>query len=194
MPSLEGVPTEIVEHEPSVFMEDTVWPYVGQLEQYVKAAGDHYAKEMGEDFLKKQREILTEHIADSHVVITTALIPGRKAPILVTDEMVKGMRAGSVIVDMAVEMGGNVEGSAAGENVVKHGVTIIGEANLPGMVAYDASKMFAKNITGFLELIIGDDGALEPDWEDEVVSATSVCKGGEISHEASAEELCSKES
>lgn len=151
-----------------------------------------YAKETSEEYQRKQREILTEHIADSHVVITTALIPGRKAPLLVTDDMIKGMRTGSVIVDMAVEMGGNVEGSESGKTVVKHGVTIIGENNLPGLVAYDASRMFAKNVMGFLEAIIQDEGKLAPDWEDEVVIATSVTKGGEITHKASAEALSAK--
>ncbi len=148
-----------------------------------------YAKETSEEYQRKQRQILTEHIADADVVITTALIPGRKAPILVTEDMVRGMKQGSVVVDMAVEMGGNVEGSEVGKTIEKHGVTIIGELNLPGMVAYDASMMFAKNIMGFLEAVIQDEGKLAPDWEDEVVTATAVCKDGAVSHVASAEAL-----
>lgn len=151
-----------------------------------------YAKETSEEYQRKQREILTRHISESDVVITTALIPGRKAPILMTADMVKSMRPGSVIVDMAVEMGGNVEGSKAGETVVVDDVTIMGELNLPGRVAADASRMFAKNILGFLEGVIQDEGKLEPDWEDETVSATAVCKNGEVSHAATAEALGAK--
>ena len=147
-----------------------------------------YAKETSEEYQRNQREILTKHIADSDVVITTALIPGRKAPILVTEEMVKGMQQGSVIVDMAVEMGGNVVGSEVGKTVVKHGVTIIGESNLPGMVAADASRMFAKNVMSFLESNIKE-GKLEFDWEDETVTGTSVCRDGAVSHAPSAEAL-----
>ena len=151
-----------------------------------------YAKETSDEYQRKQREILTEHIANSDVVITTALIPGRKAPTLVTEEMLQGMAQGSVVVDMAVEMGGNVIGSEAGKTIEKNGVTIIGELNLPGMVPYDSSMMFAKNIMGFLEAVIQDEGVLAPDWEDEVVSATAVCKDGEVCHPASVEALSSK--
>ena len=150
-----------------------------------------YAKETSEEYQRNQREILTKHIAESEVVITTALIPGRKAPVLVTEDMVKGMKSGSVIVDMAVEMGGNVVGSEVGKTVVKHGVTIIGESNLPGMVAADASRMFARNILSFLETNIKE-GKLEFDWEDETVTGTSVCKDGEISHAQSADALTAK--
>ena len=151
-----------------------------------------YAKETSEEYQRKQREILTEHIANSDVVITTALIPGRKAPTLVTEEMLQGMAQGSVVVDMAVEMGGNVIGSEAGKTIEKNGVTIIGELNLPGMVPYDSSMMFAKNVMGFLEAIIQDEGVLAPDWEDEVVTATAVCRDGEVCHPASVEALSSK--
>jgi NAD(P) transhydrogenase subunit alpha len=151
-----------------------------------------YAKETSDEYQRKQREILTEHIANSDVVITTALIPGRKAPTLVTEEMLQGMSQGSVVVDMAVEMGGNVIGSEAGKTIEKNGVTIIGELNLPGMVPYDSSMMFAKNVMGFLEAVIQEEGVLAPDWEDEVVSATAVCKDGEVCHPASVEALSSK--
>ena len=147
-----------------------------------------YAKETSAEYQRKQREILTQHISDSDVVITTALIPGRKAPVLMTSDMVKAMRPGSVIIDMAVEMGGNVEGSRPDETVVVDGVTIIGDTNLPGRVAYDASRMFARNIMGFLELVLKDD-VIEPDWEDEVVSAICVSRGGEAVHDATAEAL-----
>ena len=147
-----------------------------------------YAKETSDEYKRKQQEILTQHIADSDVVITTALIPGRKAPVLVSEDMVKGMNAGSVIVDMAVEMGGNVVGSEAGKTVVKHGVTIIGESNLPGRVAADSSRMFARNVMSFLETNVKD-GNLEFDWTDECVVGTSVCADGGVSHKATAEAL-----
>jgi NAD(P) transhydrogenase subunit alpha len=106
--------------------------------------------------------------------------------------MLQGMSQGSVVVDMAVEMGGNVIGSEAGKTIEKNGVTIIGELNLPGMVPYDSSMMFAKNVMGFLEAVIQEEGVLAPDWEDEVVSATAVCKDGEVCHPASVEALSSK--
>ena len=105
-----------------------------------------YAKETSAEYARKQREILTEHLSAADVVITTALIPGRKAPILVSDDMIKAMSPGSVIVDLAVEMGGNVEGAKSGETVEKHGVKIIGEPNLAAMVGADASRMFARNV------------------------------------------------
>ena len=146
-----------------------------------------YAKETSEEYARKQKEILTKHISAADVVITTALIPGRKAPILVPDDMVKTMHAGAVIVDMAVAMGGNVEGSEPGKTVVRHGVTIIGETNLPAHAANDASRMFARNINAFLEYITTKEGAIEPQWDDEVVTATCVTHDGQIKHAATAE-------
>ena len=109
-----------------------------------------YAKETSQDFLNKQREILTSHIGQSDVLITTALIPGKKAPVLVTADMRKAMKPGSVIVDMAASMGGNVEGTVSGERAQVDGVTIIGDANLPAQVAGDASRMFSRNVLAFL--------------------------------------------
>ncbi|MHC5063779.1 MAG: Re/Si-specific NAD(P)(+) transhydrogenase subunit alpha [Planctomycetota bacterium] len=147
-----------------------------------------YAKETGEEYARKQREILTKHVANADVVITTALIPGRKAPVIVTDDMVKGMRPGSVIVDLAVAAGGNVEGSAPGETVVNHNVSIIGEPNLPALVGNDASRMWARNVLGFAELMLKE-GKIEPDWEDEIVAATVVTHDGQIKHEGAAEAL-----
>ena len=150
-----------------------------------------YAKETSEEYARKQREILTKHLAAADAVITTALIPGRKAPVLISGEMLAAMPAGSVAVDLAVEMGGNIEGSVAGETVTKHGVTIIGEPNLPALVAKDASQMFARNIADFVEPLVKE-GKIEPDWEDEIVSATVVTHGGEIRHAASVEALSGK--
>lgn len=139
-----------------------------------------YAKETTQDYLNKQREILTEHISSSDVVITTALIPGRKAPVIVTKEMVASMRPGSVIVDLAVAAGGNVEGSVAGEIADVGGVKIIGEPNLPALVATDASRMWARNVLDFVKPMFKEEGNLEIDWEDEIITASVVTRDGEI--------------
>jgi len=147
-----------------------------------------YAKETSQEYQQRQRAILTEHLKTTNVVISTALIPGKKAPVLMTKEMVAAMHPGSVIVDMAVEMGGNVEGSELGKTVKAGGVTILGEANLPGMVAADASRMYARNIEAFLGELIKE-GKLEPNWEDEVVIATLVTRNGEIVHQGAEEAL-----
>ena len=150
---------------------------------------DGYAYALTPEQLELQRLGMKDVISQADIVITTAQLFGRPAPRIITADMVAAMKPGGVIVDMAVEMGGNVVGSEAGKTIVKDGVTIIGELNLPGMVAYDSSAMFAKNIIGFLEAIIQDEGKLAPNWEDEVVTATSVCRDGKVSHEASAEAL-----
>lgn len=138
-----------------------------------------YVKEAGEDVLKAQREILKKHLAVADVVITTALVPGKKAPVLITEEMVKVMKTGCVIVDMAVEQGGNCELSEAGKVVVKHGVKICGYMNLPSMLAPNASESYAKNIYAFLTHLATKDGMK---WEmaDEITSGTLICKDGQI--------------
>lgn len=136
-----------------------------------------YVKEAGEDTLKKQREILTKHLAAADVVITTALIPGKKAPVLVTEEMVKVMKLGSVIVDMAVEQGGNCEISEAGKVVVKHGVKIVGETNLPSLLSQNASESYSKNILAFLTHLATKDG-LKYEMEEEITKGTLICKDG----------------
>ncbi|MHC4512958.1 MAG: Re/Si-specific NAD(P)(+) transhydrogenase subunit alpha [Planctomycetota bacterium] len=156
-------------------------------------AGSVYAKETSQEYQEKQRTILTEHMKHSDVVITTALIPGKKAPVLITKDMVAAMHTGSVIVDLAVEMGGNVEGSEKGKTVDVGGVTIIGESNLPGLVAADASHMYARNIGAFLGELVKD-GNLEPNWEDEVVIGTLVTRKGEICHEGAESALQSTQS
>ena len=138
-----------------------------------------YAKAMDEEFYRKQREMMTSVIADSDVVITTAAVPGKKAPILVTEDMIKGMKPGSVIVDLAAERGGNCDITEPGKIVQKHGVTIIGTTNLPSEVAYNASQTYSKNITNFLALL-NKEGKVELDMEDEIIRETIVTRDGEI--------------
>ena len=144
-----------------------------------------YAKETGAEFLKKQREILSAHIAQADVLITTALVPGKKAPLLVTADMRKGMKPGSVIVDMAAGQGGNVEGSVAGRRVVVDGVTILGDANLPAQVAADASRMFARNVVAFLGEFVKD-GAAKLAMDNEILSAVTIVHDGVVRHEPTA--------
>ena len=140
-----------------------------------------YAKAMDEEFYRKQRELMTRVVAENDVVITTAAIPGKKAPTLVTAEMVRGMAPGSVIVDLAAERGGNCELTRPGETVVENGVTILGPANLPAEVPYHASQMFAKNISTFLLHLIKD-GKFHIDLEDEITRETLVTQDGEVVH------------
>jgi len=148
-----------------------------------------YAKEAGEEFLKKQREILTKHISASDVLITTALVPGKKAPVLVTEEMRKAMAPGSVIIDMAAGQGGNVVGSKSGETVVVDGVTIVGETNLPAQVANDASRMYARNVIAFLGEFIDKEGTMTFDIEGEILGAVSIVHDGAVRHEPTAKAL-----
>jgi NAD(P) transhydrogenase subunit alpha len=152
-----------------------------ELELETETAEDSggYAKELGEDFYRKQREMMTKVIAASDVVITTAAIPGKKAPILVTAEMARGMHPGSVIVDLAAERGGNCELTRAGETVVDGGVKIIGPLNIPTTVPFHASQMYAKNISTFL-LHLVDEGNLKIDTEDEITEGTLITRGGKI--------------
>ncbi|MGC6487214.1 MAG: NAD(P) transhydrogenase subunit alpha [Planctomycetota bacterium] len=148
-----------------------------------------YAKEAGEEFLKQQREILTKHISASDVLITTALVPGKKAPVLVTEAMRRAMAPGSVIVDMAAGQGGNVEGSVAGETAVVDGVTIVGEVNLPAQVANDASRMYARNVLAFFGEFIDKEGVMTFDVEGEVLGAVAIVHDGVVRHEPTAKAL-----
>jgi len=142
-----------------------------------------YAKEASEDFQRRQREHIAEALKKIDIVVTTALIPGRKAPVLITRDMVANMRAGSVIVDLAVEQGGNVEGSEYGKDVVTaNGVTILGPANLPSDIAVDASQLYARNLLAFLGLIVGKDKNLTIDINDEIVKATLLTRDGAVVH------------
>ena len=140
-----------------------------------------YAKEMTEDYKKKEQEVIKNHIKDQDIVITTALIPGRPAPKLVTKEMVNSMRTGSVIVDLAVETGGNCELAKRNEVVDANGVKIVGYDNLPGELPKDASTLFAKNLLNFLSPHVNKESkSLELDWEDETVKNTLVTKDGSV--------------
>lgn len=141
-----------------------------------------YAKEASPEFLKKQKELIFKHVTEADIVITTALVPGKKAPVLVTEEMVKHMRPGSVVLDMAVEFGGNCEVSEKGKTVKKHGVTIIGEPNLPSLVPTHSSEMYSKNILALIQHI-GKEGKVELKLEDEIVKGSLITHNGEVVHE-----------
>lgn len=138
-----------------------------------------YAKEASEEFLKKQKELIFNHVTEADIVITTALVPGKKAPVLVTEEMVKNMRPGSVVLDMAVEFGGNCEVSEAGKTVKKYDVTIIGEPNLPSLVPTHASEMYSKNLLALIQHI-GKNGQIELKAEDEIVKGCLITRNGEV--------------
>ena len=141
-----------------------------------------YAKAQGEDFLKRQRELMTAVVAEQDIIITTAAIPGAKSPILVTEDMVKAMKPGSVIVDLAAERGGNCDLTEQGKTVVAHGVTILGPENVPSELAHHASQMYGKNMQTLLELILDEEGNLNLDFNDEIVAGTVVAHKGEIPH------------
>src|SRR6202142_2573465 len=138
-----------------------------------------YAKAQDEEFYRRQRELLGKVVAESDIVITAAVVPGKKSPVLVTAEMVKGMAPGSVIVDLAAERGGNCELTRTGETVKVHGVTIIGAINLATSVPYHASQMYARNLTTFL-LYMVKDGKLQQNLQDEIIRETLVTSGGEV--------------
>lgn len=148
--------------------------------ELAKGAGG-YAREMGEDYKKRQAALIAEKIKLADIVITTALIPNRPAPVLVTEEMVKTMRPGSVIVDMAAEQGGNCPLTEKDQVVLKHGVTLVGHTNYPAMVAADSSALYARNILDFLKLILDNEGQLVINKEDEIIKACLVCEGGMLS-------------
>lgn len=142
-----------------------------------------YAKEMSEDYKRRQAELIEKTIADQDIVICTALIPGRPAPVLVTEEMVKSMRPGSVIVDLAVERGGNCPLSVLGETVDAHGVTIIGHANYPARLATDASNLYSKNLYNFISQYVDQEsGEFALDWDDELVTGTALTREGALVH------------
>jgi NAD(P) transhydrogenase subunit alpha len=144
-----------------------------------------YAKEMSDDYKRKQADLIAETLPKMDVVITTAAIPGRPAPKLISAAMVKSMKPGSVIVDLAVETGGNCELAEAGKVVTKHGVKIVGHLNVPGRLATDASMLYANNIFNFVSLLYDKESqALAIDWEDEIVTGTLVTRDGAIVHPA----------
>ena len=142
-----------------------------------------YAKEMSAEYQAKQAELVSSHIAKQDIVITTALIPGRPAPKLVSAAQVASMRPGSVIVDLAIEQGGNVEGAKLGEvAVTANGVKILGVPNLPGRIAADASALYARNLFAFAGLFLDKEGKFAPDYEDEILKAALVTQGGAVVH------------
>ena len=144
-----------------------------------------YAKEMSEDYARRQAELVAEHVKTQDIVITTALIPGRPAPALISAEMVGSMKRGSVIVDLAVEQGGNVAGSKPGEIVRVGGVSIVGHLNVPSRLAADASALLARNIFNFLSPLVDEETkALAIDWDDEIVTGTCLTRDGAVIHPA----------
>lgn len=144
-----------------------------------------YAKQMSEEYQKKQAELVASHIAKQDIVITTALIPGRPAPRLVSKEMLEAMRPGSVLVDLAVERGGNVEGAKPGKVATVSGVKVVGHLNMAGRIGASASALYAKNLLAFLETMIDKEAkALKPDYEDELVQATMLTRDGKVVHPA----------
>jgi NAD(P) transhydrogenase subunit alpha len=147
-----------------------------------------YATEMSDDYKRRQAELIAERVKEADFVITTALIPGRPAPKLVTDEMVKSMKPGSVIIDMAAEMGGNVEGTEPNKEVVKHGVLIVGYTNLPATMPGSATQMYAKNIQTLIKHLVSD-GKLELDFDDEITKGATITHGGKVVHEGTAKVL-----
>ena len=155
-------------------------PYETDEEREIAKGVGGYARPMPEAWMQRQAALVHERAKQSDIIITTALIPGRKAPVLISEETVKAMKPGSVIVDMAVEQGGNCPLSELGKTVVKHGVTIIGEPNIPALCAADASALYARNFRDFLNLIIDKEAALAIDRSDEIVAATLMCTAGEI--------------
>ena len=150
--------------------------------QAAETAGG-YAREMSEDYRRRQAELVAEHLAKQDIVITTALIPGRPAPVLITAEMVESMKPGSIIVDLAVEQGGNCPLSRAGEIVEHQGVRIIGHVNVPGRLPVDASALYARNLYNFVSPFVDrETGAVEFDWDDELVTGTGLTRDGKVVH------------
>jgi NAD(P) transhydrogenase subunit alpha len=156
--------------------------------KFIEVTGDDsikieggYVKGVSEDFLKKQQELIAKHIKEADIVITTALIPGKKAPVLVTEEMVSTMKFGSVIVDMAVEQGGNVVGSELNQTIVKKGVTIIGESNIPSLLPMNASDLYAKNIATLL-FHLAEDKGFKWEMEEDITKGSLIVHEGNIVH------------
>ncbi|MFA4873788.1 MAG: Re/Si-specific NAD(P)(+) transhydrogenase subunit alpha [bacterium] len=148
-------------------------------EQAETAGG--YAREMSEDYKKRQAELIQKHAAGADIIITTAMIPGKPAPRLISEETVKVMKPGTVIVDLAVEAGGNCALSELGKTVVKHGVTFVGIANLPSLVAADSSALYARNVFNFLDLLLkNEEKKPNINREDEIIAGTLLCMGGEM--------------
>lgn len=146
-----------------------------------KAGG--YAVEQTPEFMQRQKAKIAESIAKADIVITTAQIPGKKAPVLVTEDMISAMRKGSVIIDIAAATGGNTPVTKNNETISYHGVTIVGNSNLPASMPSDASKMYGKNVLNFLQLIINKEGQINLNWDDDLVKGSCITHGGEITNE-----------
>lgn len=155
-------------------------PFLTDEEREIAQGVGGYARPMPADWMRRQAELVHERAKLADIIITTALIPGRKAPVLIGEETVKAMKPGSVIVDMAVEQGGNCPLSELGKTVTKYGVHIIGEPNLSALVAADASALYARNVLDFLKLIVDKEGQLSINLDDEIVAATLMSKDGEV--------------
>ncbi len=155
-------------------------PYLTDEERAIAQGAGGYARPMPPDWMKRQAELVHERAKLADIIITTALVPGRTAPVLISEETVKAMKPGSVIVDLAVAQGGNCQLSEPGKTVTRHGVHIVGEPDLACQVAADASALYARNVLDFLKLIIGNDGALAIERQDEIVNATLVCADGAV--------------
>jgi H+-translocating NAD(P) transhydrogenase subunit alpha len=149
----------------------------------LEASGEGgYARELTEEERARQQQALTDAIKGFDVVITTALVPGRPAPRLVTAEAVEGMKPGSVIVDLAGETGGNAELTEPGQTVIRHDVKIVSPLNLPATMPEHASQLFARNVLALLELMIGEDGSVSLDFDDEIIAGACIVRAGEIVH------------
>jgi NAD(P) transhydrogenase subunit alpha len=140
-----------------------------------------YAKALGEDFYRRQRELLSDVVRQQDVVIATAAVPGKKAPVLITREMVRLMTPGSIIIDLAAERGGNCEATRPGETIVENGVIVLGPLNVPSTIPYHASQMYARNIATFVKHLLKD-GRPAMDMTDEITRETLVTRGGEVVH------------
>jgi len=155
-------------------------PFLTDEEKEIAKGAGGYARPMPADWMRRQAELVHERAKLADIVITTALIPGRAAPVLISEDTVKAMKPGSVIVDLAVSQGGNCPLSVLNATVVRHGVHIIGEPDLATLVAADASALYARNVLDFLKLIIGKEDQLAIDRDDEIIKATLLCAGGEL--------------
>ncbi|MDE2434003.1 MAG: Re/Si-specific NAD(P)(+) transhydrogenase subunit alpha [Burkholderiales bacterium] len=155
-------------------------PYETAEEKEAAEGVGGYARPMPQSWLDRQKVEVAKRVAQADIVITTALIPGRAAPVLVTEDMVKAMKPGSVVVDLAAPAGGNCPLTEAGQTVVKHGVTLVGETNLPALVAADASSLYARNVIDFLKLVINKEGQFHIDLEDDIVKACLMCRDGQL--------------
>jgi NAD(P) transhydrogenase subunit alpha len=140
---------------------------------------DGYARDMGEEFYRRQRELMRRVVAESDVVITTAAVPGKKAPLLISEDMLKGMAPGSVIVDLAAEQGGNCDCTVPGETVTRHGVTVIGPVNFPSTVPYHASQLYSRNITSFLGVVFKE-GRVDAECKDEIACESLLTRDGRL--------------